>query len=217
MESEAFEAYREIPFAGQGRSLEEAFHRFCEAEGIGAPEEREDEFLAAMMKALLLSPDPDFALPPDVLASAGGFFAVGRRGAPKLYAAVSGRLVTGALTPFLAELLLSEDAPAAVAVRHGVSPAIRDAALAELGALGLLAWPSPKGSLPSPCSLRRAAPRPRRGLRRRPPPVAGGPMASPTALPGASASGRRGWGPRPRTARGSLRSARSGSGSRRAI
>jgi hypothetical protein len=138
MESEAFDAYREIPFAGQGRSLEEAFHRFCEAEGIGAPEEREDELLVAMMKALLLSPDPDFALPPEVLAAAGGFFAVSRRGEPRLYAAVSGRLVVGAITPFLAELLLSEDPPAEIAVRHRVSPAIRDAALAELGALGLL-------------------------------------------------------------------------------
>jgi hypothetical protein len=138
MESDAFDAYREIPYAGQGWSLEEAFYRFCEAEGVGEPEAREDEFLGAIMKALLSSLRPDFAIPAEVQASAGGFFAVAWRGGTKLYAAVSGRLLTGAITPFLAELLLSPDPPDEIALRHGVAPAIMDASLAQLGALGLL-------------------------------------------------------------------------------
>jgi hypothetical protein len=138
MESDAFDAYREIPFAGQGLSLEEAFHRFCEAEEVGSPEAREEELLTATMKALLSSPHPDFSLPAAVLEAEGGFFAVGRHGGPKLYAAVSGRLLIGALTPFLAELLLSSDSPEEIARRHGVAPAICDASLAQLGALGLL-------------------------------------------------------------------------------
>jgi hypothetical protein len=138
MESEAFGEYREIPFAGPGQCLEEAFHRFCEAEAIGDGSAREDEFLTAMMKALLLSPRPAFTLPAEIRTSAGGFFAVGRRGDPRLHAAVSGRLLSGPLTPFLAELLSSPDAPEEIASRHGVAPAIRDASLAQLTALGLL-------------------------------------------------------------------------------
>jgi hypothetical protein len=139
MESDAFAEHREIPFAGAGPSLEEAFYRFCEAEEIGAPAEREDELLLAMAKALLLSPRPAFTLPAEIRTTAAGFFAVSRRGDPRLYAAVSGRLLTGPLTPFLAELLRSADDPATIASRHGVAPAARDAALAELAALGL--WP----------------------------------------------------------------------------
>jgi hypothetical protein len=137
MESEAFGAYREIPFAGPGQSLEEAFYRFCEDEGIGAAEDREDELLAAVMKALLLSPDPSFTLPAEVRAASSGFFAVSRRGEPRLHAAVSGRYLTGALTPFLADLLLSPEDPTAIAARHGVTPAVREASLSRLAALGL--------------------------------------------------------------------------------
>jgi len=44
LESAAFQDYRELPFAGDGISLEEAFFRFCEAEGIGEPAVREQEF-----------------------------------------------------------------------------------------------------------------------------------------------------------------------------
>jgi hypothetical protein len=137
MESEAFAGYREIPFAGLGQSLEEAFYRFGEAEAIGDPEGREDEFLTAMTKALLVSPHPAFTLPSEIVPCPGGFFAVSRRGAPRLYAATGSRLVLGPLTPFLAELLLSPDAPAEIGARHGVALATLDAALVRLSDLGL--------------------------------------------------------------------------------
>ena len=100
---------------------------------------REEEFLTAMVKALLLSPRPAFTLPAEIRRAPAGHFALGTRGEPALYAAVQGRLLLGPLTPFLAALL---DAPARAeeaAQRHGVSPAVREAACAELAALGLLA------------------------------------------------------------------------------
>jgi hypothetical protein len=139
MESGAFEGYREIPFAGRGLCLEEAFYRFCEAEEIGEAADREAEFLGAMIKAVLTSPDPDFTLPAELHATAQGFFAVAERGAePRLFAAVARRMITGALTPFLADLLLRDENPTCVAERHGVSGAVAEAALAKLAALGLL-------------------------------------------------------------------------------
>jgi hypothetical protein len=139
MESEAFGEYREIPFSGPGCSLEEAFHRFCEGQDIGEPAARNEEFFTAMMKALLLSPRADFTLPVEVQVSAGGFFAVSRRSdPPMLYAAVAGRLLAGALTPFLAELLTCGHSPSSVAERYGVSQASCDASLTQLTALGLL-------------------------------------------------------------------------------
>jgi hypothetical protein len=140
MEHGAFERYREIPFAGRGLCLEEAFYRFCEAEEIGEAADREAEFLGAMIKAVLTSPDPDFTLPAELHASAGGFFAVATRGAePRLFAAITGarRMITGALTPFLADVLLRDEDPTRVAECHGVSPAVAEASLAKLAALGL--------------------------------------------------------------------------------
>lgn len=149
MESEAFDDYREIPFAGAGLSLEEAFFRFCEAFCIGEPSTREDELLLALMKALLLSPSPSFTIPEPVRRAPGGFFAVSARpaaadgapSAPVLYAAVSGRLMTGPITPFLADLLLGAEPPEVVAGKHGVLPEVLHASQKHLRALGLLCAP----------------------------------------------------------------------------
>ena len=58
LESDAYRGYREIPHAGVGTCLEEAFYLFAEAENIGIPATREEEFLVAMSKALALSPQP---------------------------------------------------------------------------------------------------------------------------------------------------------------
>ncbi|MEO7329380.1 MAG: hypothetical protein ABI193_12425, partial [Minicystis sp.] len=119
MESEPFARYHELPFAGQGLCLEEAFHRFAESASIGDPTAREEEFLTAMVKALLLSPRPDFSVPAEIRRTPGGFFALGTRGDPALYAAVQGRLVLGPLTPFLAALLEAPEEAATTAARHG--------------------------------------------------------------------------------------------------
>jgi hypothetical protein len=146
LESGPFEGYRELPFAGPGLSLEEAFHLFCEAEGIGDAAAREHEFLTAMMKALLASPDPSFTLPDAIRPAARGHFAIGTRAGPVLYAALAGRLVTGPITPFLADLVLSDDPPEAIARRHGVTPEVLAASRRHLAALGLISMASATGA-----------------------------------------------------------------------
>lgn len=137
MESDAFEAYHEIPFAGAGLSLEEAFFRFAEARGIGDPAVRQDEFFTGLMKALVVSPRPNFTLPASVRRAPKGFFVIAKLAEPMLYAAVSGRFVRGPLTPFLAELLTLAELPGDVARRHGVSDAALAASLEHLAQIGL--------------------------------------------------------------------------------
>ncbi len=136
--SEAFDAYREHPFAGVGQTIEEAFFVFCEAAGIGDPAVRERELLSALVRALAVTPTMETTLPPTIRRVAQGFFAVTQRGAvPVLFAAVAGRYVTGELTPFLAELLLSSDGGDVVAARHDVVPEVFRAAEEMLRSLGL--------------------------------------------------------------------------------
>ena len=137
LESAAFQGYRQVPFAGLGWSLEEAFFAFCESAEIGDPITREREFLAAMLRALAVCPTAAFRIPDCVHRAAAGWFAISRRGTPILYAAARGRFMTGTITPFLAELL-EEDRPAEVARRHGVPAAVLDASLSQLEAMGLL-------------------------------------------------------------------------------
>jgi hypothetical protein len=136
MESPEFDAYREVPFAGVGLSLEESFYRYCEAHSIGEPVVREREFLAAMVKALLLSPRPDFHVPAAILPCPRGVFAVA---GTTLFAALGQQFVTGPLTPFLVELLLRDETAASIAERHRVSPAVLEATIEQLRALGLRA------------------------------------------------------------------------------
>lgn len=137
--SPAYQTYRELPFAGPGVCLEEAFYRFaCEA-GIGDPEAREGEYLAAIVKAVLLSPDPTFTLPGELRRAPVGWFALSRLGVgTKLYAAARGRYIEGSVTPFLAELLSSSEAPEVVAARHRVPDAVRDEVVARFRELGLM-------------------------------------------------------------------------------
>jgi len=90
-----------------------------------------------MMKALVVSSRPDFTLPEELHCVDQGFFAVGRRGPPMLYAAVRGNLVLGPITPFIADLLLLTSAPLEIARKHGVTNAVLLATLDELTALGL--------------------------------------------------------------------------------
>lgn len=133
--SHAFATYREVSFAGEGACLEEAFYRFCEAANIGDAVTREHEFLGAVLRALVVSPDPAFTLPEEVRRVAGGFFAIATRGKPTLYLAMNGRLVTGELTPFLAELVLTPEEALAIAARHGVTVGVLHEAQRQLAAL----------------------------------------------------------------------------------
>lgn len=64
--SAKFERYRELPFAGRGTCIEEAFFRFLreDAAFAGAAEENllllTHEFLTAMMSLLAVTPEPSF-------------------------------------------------------------------------------------------------------------------------------------------------------------
>ncbi|MDI1444040.1 hypothetical protein [Polyangium sp. 6x1] len=137
LESPAFDAYREHPHAGPGVCLEEAFFRFCDARKIGDGAILEAEFLTAMMKALVMSPRPDFALPAEVHAVPEGYFAVGERAGPTLYAAARGRLILGPITPFLADLLRAAEDPGEIARKHHVAMPVLRASLEHLAELGL--------------------------------------------------------------------------------
>lgn len=137
METAAFEAYREIPHGGAGLSLEESFYRFAEDAEIGEASARESEFLAAIIKALVMSPRPSFTLPVEIRRAPQGHYAVGTRGAPTLFAALGRRFVVGPITPFLAELLMGSP-PRDAAERFGVGAEALRASLEELGRMGLV-------------------------------------------------------------------------------
>ena len=89
-----------------------------------------------MIKALLLSPRPDFSVPAVVCACPRGVYALA---GTTLYAALDGKYVTGPLTPFLVDLLVEESPPEAIAARHGEGPAALEAVVSHLRALGLRA------------------------------------------------------------------------------
>ena len=137
MESPAFDGYREVPHAGPGLSLEEAFFRYAEVEAIGDGVVREMEFLAAMAKLLCASPQADIALPVEMRRTGGGYYAVGTRGSPTLYGALRGRYVKGPLTPFLVDLLAAGADFTKTAERHGVSNVVLTESLRRLSDLGI--------------------------------------------------------------------------------
>lgn len=131
-------AWRETAGAGSGLSLEEAFYRFAEETEIGAPSVREEELLAALARALAVTPEPDFVVPSRFRRAPAGWFAVAGTAPPILHAAAWGRVLSGPITPLLATLL--EGAPLDVAAgAHRIPIDAARAARAALEALGLLA------------------------------------------------------------------------------
>lgn len=139
MASDAWLDYRELPWAGEGACLEEAFFRFCDSGDIGDARDREAEFLGAVTKAVGLCPAPAFRIPRELRPARAGWFAVSTRAPiPTLYAAVAGRVVAGPITPFLAALLSRPDEGEVVAEEHAVDPGVLSAARIQLRGLGLL-------------------------------------------------------------------------------
>jgi hypothetical protein len=90
-----------------GISLEEAWLRFFEAEGIGDPVVREDEFFGAIVRALAVTPRARFLWPASLHVAPGGCFAITSR--LVLHAAIDGRYLRGEITPLVASLLRSPD------------------------------------------------------------------------------------------------------------
>ena len=138
-QSRHFEAYRAGASSRRGVSLEEAFFRFCEEEAISDPAMRKAECGRALIWALVATPDASFNLPDFVLcAPRGHFVIVELDGGTTLFAAIEGRLVTGRVTPFLAELLTAHEPPSFTALRFDISHAELAASCNVLRRMGLL-------------------------------------------------------------------------------
>jgi len=137
--SSHFAAWRALPTGDGGISLEEVFFRFAEDASIGDAETRKAECATAILKALVVTRSPSFALPEFVLQAPRGHFAIiGGEGAPVLVAAIADRFITGPITPFLAALLVSGDTPERVGARFGVGATDLAQSCDELRRLGLL-------------------------------------------------------------------------------
>ena len=104
LESHAYETWRDVPHAGPGACLEEAFYRFVEAQGIGAPEVREEEFLVAVVRALAVCPDPSYVVPREIQRAPGGWFAITTRSGPILVAATRDRFAKGPVATLIRDL-----------------------------------------------------------------------------------------------------------------
>ena len=136
--SEAFARHRALPYAGEGCSIEEAFFAWCTDEGIGDDAVREREFLSAMARALTMCPAPEFQVPAVFRRVARGWCAVSSGATPVLYAALDGRCVTGAVTPFVGALARGAERVEVIAERYGVEAEACEAVVRELRTLGLL-------------------------------------------------------------------------------
>ena len=110
--------WRELPGGTIGISLEEALYRFFEAQKIGDPVIREEEFVSVAIRALAVTPRAWFVWPSSVHLAPGGCFAVTSQ--LILHAALAGRYHRGPVTPLVAALLSGEPADA-VAKRFGIA------------------------------------------------------------------------------------------------
>jgi hypothetical protein len=139
-ESPHFEGYRAVPAVASDTSLEEAFFRFCEEEGIADRATRKAECARAVIRSLVDTPAPSFRLPDFVLLAPKGHFAIIEEDeGTTLFAAIDHRLITGRITPFLASLLASREPPSIVAIHFDVSAAELAASCTVLRRMGLLA------------------------------------------------------------------------------
>ena len=112
--SRSCRGWREI---GIGISLEEAFFRFFLDAGIGNPEIVEDEFLAAVVRALAITPRARFEWPAGVRPAPGGCYALTRQRV--LHAALDATYVHGPVTTLVAALLEGET-PDNITRRYGL-------------------------------------------------------------------------------------------------
>jgi hypothetical protein len=139
-ESPHFDAYSGAPGHAKGISLEEAFFRFCEERSIGDRRTRKAECARALIRSLAATLAPSFRLPEFILRAPQGYFAIVEEdNGTTLFAVIDGRLLSGRITPFLMELLLSSEPPSLVALRFDVSRAELAASCSVLRRMGLLA------------------------------------------------------------------------------
>ncbi|MFC4075895.1 hypothetical protein [Salinithrix halophila] len=133
MESPPFNHYAEVPFAGRGICIEEAFYSYLIGERFfieASPNNAlllTHEFLTALLSILVINKDPAFRIDTDKIQHNGCVFyavqtypkeiakALAKRPLEEfegaevcwLYAAASNRLLTGPVTPVIVEMLQS--------------------------------------------------------------------------------------------------------------
>lgn len=130
LESSAAIRWRDSGDDRGGISLEEAFFLFADDAGLADASTRKHEFISAIVRALVVCPEPAFAVPDAVRRCPGGWFAIAGSGhAPVLHAALGPRYVSGPITPLLASVLAGEPRGA---------PDVVERARVELSAMGLV-------------------------------------------------------------------------------
>ena len=107
LESVEFDRFREMPFAGKGISIEEAFFLFQRRLAKVRLQIVENEFFAALMRALVFSNEPAFEIedPRVKRLKQGAFVVVEHDDAITLFAAANGNVIQGAITPLIAWVL----------------------------------------------------------------------------------------------------------------
>jgi uncharacterized protein (UPF0276 family) len=95
--SDACQDHVELAAGGSGTCIEHAFYLFCCEAEVGDAGVREEEFLAAMMRALATSPRPAFALPMQIERRSDGVVAISRQ--RMVHAVSGGRIIRGRLPP----------------------------------------------------------------------------------------------------------------------
>jgi hypothetical protein len=103
--SKEFVRHRSVGCVAGGWSLEQTFYEWIRRVLAGNAHVFEHEYLSAMARALTVCPDPSFEVPEVFRKVKSGWCAVSLGDVPVLYAAVGGRLMTGAVTPLVAALL----------------------------------------------------------------------------------------------------------------
>lgn len=132
VESEQYASYREVPYAGEGICVEEAFYEFLQQDEWFVRDARmmcllTHEFLTALMGILTVNQDPAFYVRSELVRWNGAArFAVlryplavaqvlagrgiaGEDEVPWLYAATAERFVSGPVSPLVADLLLGNE------------------------------------------------------------------------------------------------------------
>jgi hypothetical protein len=135
LDSDAATEWRETAGHSDGISLEETFYRFAEAEQLGDADVREAEWLATAVRMLALDHDPAYLIPANIHRHPGVVWALDHRTPPTLYAAVSGKILIGPVTPLVGELLAGATPEA---VEGGVTAEAAHLVRRRLCELGLL-------------------------------------------------------------------------------
>ena len=116
--------WRPVTWRSVGPCLEEAFCDFVVSIGLVPAAAMRREMLYAVGRALVTCPDPLFVPPHEFVGRAGHWLAVVPGDPPEVVAAIGDQLITGAITPLIAETLVQpphSDTPAHARMRSELS------------------------------------------------------------------------------------------------